>query len=201
MTPTISLPLLDRARVAAPCPAKWEDMTGDDKIRHCALCNLNVHNFSAMSRNEAEAILARHFNPDGSPIASAGRVCGGFFRRADGTYLLQDCPTGLAALKTAVRRTWLRLAAAIGLIGAAAVAVQGQERAETQRRNRILDVSGKISVSASRSVSLSAAEPFRSAWNWLRPPAPAVRGQVMIPGALLISPPAPPSPAPVEPRS
>ena len=192
MTATISLPLLERARVAAPCPAKWEDMTGNNKIRHCALCNLNVHNFSAMSREEAEGILARHFNPDGSVIASAGRVCGGFYRRADGTYLLQDCPTGLAAIRVRVRNAWLRVAAAIGLIGSAALAIDSVDHPERARRPGQLEALGKIAA-VPPPVALKVNQPFRSAWALLRPPTQQIRGQVMVAGSICIPPP-PPSP-------
>ena len=31
------LPLLARIRVATPCTADWNAMTGDDRVRHCAL--------------------------------------------------------------------------------------------------------------------------------------------------------------------
>ncbi|MGH7130715.1 MAG: hypothetical protein ACREJO_02070 [Phycisphaerales bacterium] len=193
MSATISLPLLDRARVAAPCPAKWEDMTGDNKVRHCALCNLNVHNFSAMSRDEAEGIFAKHFNPDGSLIESAGRVCGGFYRRADGTYLLQDCPTGLAAIKARVRNAWIRVAAAIGLIGSAAFAIDSKDHPERAQQSDRLSVLGKVAAIPSP-VALKANQPFRSAWAFLRPPAQQTRGQVMVAGSVCV-PPSPPAPS------
>ncbi|MGH7130714.1 MAG: hypothetical protein ACREJO_02065 [Phycisphaerales bacterium] len=184
MAATISLPLLERAKVAAPCPAKWEDMTGDNKVRHCALCNLNVHNFSAMSRDEAELLLTRHFNPDGSAIAGAGRVCGGFYRRADGTHLLQDCPTGLAALRAKVRWAWLRLAAAIGLVSSAALAIDGAERSQAQR-NPAAMLPGAVAVSPPPP-GLKQHQPFRFAWAMLKPTAPTpvttmVRGEIYVP--------------------
>ena len=190
MPATISLPLLDRARIAAPCPAKWEDMTGDDKVRHCALCNLNVHNFSAMSREEAEGILTKHFNTDGSPIESAGRVCGGFYRRTDGTYLLQDCPTGLAAIKARVRNAWIRVAAAVGLIGSAAFAIDSKDHPERTRQSSHLEKLGKIAA-APPPVALKVNQPFRSAWAFLRPPVQQTRGQVMVAGSVCIPPPPP----------
>lgn len=193
MPATISLPLLDRAQVAAPCPAKWEDMTGDDKIRHCALCSLNVHNFSAMSRDEAEGILARHFNADGSPIESAGRVCGGFYRRADGTYLLQDCPTGLAAIKARARWAWMRVTAAVGLISSAAAAVENQRRHEAERRDSLRYVSGQVNLDAYRDIALKTHQPFRSAWEFLRPPTFQTQSQGMVAGRMCITPP-PPTP-------
>ena len=192
MAATVSLPLLERARVATPCPARWEDMTGDDKVRHCALCNLDVHNFVAMEPAEADAILSRHFNPDGSAIAGAGRVCGMLARRADGTYLLQDCPVGLASLKAAVRNAWLRIAAAVGLLGAAAAALQSRDArgSEPFSNNR----SGAIAIARSPAPALSDNEPFRSVWHLLRgKPVPV---QIMTMGDMCITPPNPPVPTP-----
>lgn len=78
--------LIDRVSVAAPCPAKWEDMVGDDRTRFCGHCAKNVYNVSAMTAAEAEALIRE----------KEGRVCMRLFRRADGTVLTSDCPLGLA---------------------------------------------------------------------------------------------------------
>jgi hypothetical protein len=69
-------------------------MTGDDRIRHCAECQLNVYNLSDMTRAEAEELIARR----------EGRLCVRFFRRADGTIITRDCPRGLRALTNRVSR-------------------------------------------------------------------------------------------------
>ncbi|MGE3107936.1 MAG: hypothetical protein AB7G11_10590 [Phycisphaerales bacterium] len=100
---------LDQIRVASPCTEPWDGMTGDEKSRRCARCNLNVHNLTAMTRAEAEAFLAR---------AGEGRVCVRFFQRHDGTVLTQDCPVGVARARAALRRGVARIAAALGLLGA-----------------------------------------------------------------------------------
>ena len=100
MNSTISLRLLDRVGVASPCHARWEEMTGDERVRHCAACNLRVHNISAMSRDDAEALLQ----------AGAGdRLCVRLFRRADGTILTKDCPVGLARVRAGARRALVRV--------------------------------------------------------------------------------------------
>ena len=90
MSYSTHLDVLSNVRIASPCTARWEDMTGDEKRRHCAQCNLDVFNFSAMTAPEAAALAER---------AREGRVCARFYRRADGTMLLADCPVGLAALR------------------------------------------------------------------------------------------------------
>jgi hypothetical protein len=109
---TVSLPLLDRIHVASPCGARWADMIGDDRVRHCAQCNLCVHNLTAMNRQEAEAVLAR---------LADGRVCARFWKRTDGTVLTQDCLVGVARARMLARRALRRVALLIGLVGAAGV--------------------------------------------------------------------------------
>ncbi len=87
-----TLPVLEQLRVASPCPSKWEDMIGDERVRFCGSCAKNVYDLSAMSRAEAEDFVARH-----SPSERAGKegVCVTFRRRADGKVLTADCPVGV----------------------------------------------------------------------------------------------------------
>src|SRR2546423_8230289 len=86
---------LDGVRVAAPCPADWERMVGDECMRYCGQCNLHVYNLSGMTRAEAESLI----------MNAEGRLCVRFYRRADGTVLTRNCPVGLRALKRRVSRT------------------------------------------------------------------------------------------------
>lgn len=106
----IHLDLLSRVTVASPCQARWEEMTGDNRVRHCSQCNLNVHNFSAMTREEVNALLAARMN------TQTGRLCGRFYRRSDGTIITQDCPKGLRAARLRVLKAAGRVAAALGLV-------------------------------------------------------------------------------------
>lgn len=85
---------LDHVRVAAPCRADWDQMLGDERVRFCGQCSLNVYNLSGMSKQEAEALLSK----------TEGRLCVRYYRRADGTILTQNCPAGLRALKQRVNR-------------------------------------------------------------------------------------------------
>lgn len=94
--------LLDRVRVAAPCSADWAEMRGDERVRFCERCSLNVYNLSAMTRREAERVVVR----------SEGRLCVRFYRRADGTTLTRNCPVGLRALKRRASRVTSAVAAA-----------------------------------------------------------------------------------------
>lgn len=63
----------------------WDQMKGDDRSRHCNLCELNVHNIAGLSTREVEDLVT----------TSEGRLCVRLFRRADGTVITQDCPVGL----------------------------------------------------------------------------------------------------------
>lgn len=98
------LPVLDNIRVASPCTADWAQMTGNDRARACAQCNKNVYNISAMTRDEAEALIIEH----------EGELCVRYFRRADGTIMLKDCAIGA---KRQRRRRWVVAGAAITFAG------------------------------------------------------------------------------------
>ena len=91
--PKLTSPL-DHLRIAAPCPADWDQMFSfeDKRVRFCSQCNLNVYNLSGMSRQEAEALITK----------TEGRLCVRFYRRADGSILTQNCPVGLKAIKRRV---------------------------------------------------------------------------------------------------
>jgi hypothetical protein len=85
---------LRHVRIASPCPADWDAMYGDERVRLCSKCELNVYNLSAMTRREAERLI----------VNREGRLCVRFYRRSDGTILTEDCPVGLRAIKRKVTR-------------------------------------------------------------------------------------------------
>ncbi len=86
---TIPTTMLDRLRIASPCPIAWDSMVGGDHTRFCQHCNLHVYNISALSQRQAEELLAN----------TEDRLCARLYRRADGTVLTQDCPVGWRAVK------------------------------------------------------------------------------------------------------
>jgi hypothetical protein len=94
---------LKNVTVATPCPADWDGMLGGDRVRFCGQCELNVYNLSAMSRLEAESLIAR----------TEGRLCVRFYRRKDGSVITQDCPVGLRALKRRASRIKRAVAASV----------------------------------------------------------------------------------------
>lgn len=103
---TIRLNLLESARIASPCTASWEQMKGDDRVRYCGECRLNVYNISAMTRDEAEALIA----------GSEGRLCARLYRRADGTVITSDCPIGLRWARMKAAKAAARIAAAAAVL-------------------------------------------------------------------------------------
>jgi hypothetical protein len=87
-------------------------MTGDDAVRHCAQCNLNVYNVEHLTSYEVREMLMKR----------EGRVCMRFFKRFDGTVLTQDCPRGLAAVKPLWQQTFSRVSAMqVGVLTAVAL--------------------------------------------------------------------------------
>jgi Carboxypeptidase regulatory-like domain len=100
---------LDNVRVASPCPTSWEKMTGNDRVRHCQECKLNVYNLSELTRREAEQLIA----------SREGRLCIRFYRRADGTVMTRDCPWAFQVLLRRVSRLAGAALSAVMSLGAA----------------------------------------------------------------------------------
>ncbi len=76
-------------RIASPCSADWNVMTGDERARFCQQCQKHVYNLSALTQAQVQALI----------VANEGKFCARFYRRADGTMLTADCPVGLKALR------------------------------------------------------------------------------------------------------
>ncbi|MEN9800177.1 MAG: hypothetical protein RL653_3874 [Pseudomonadota bacterium] len=105
-TPCMSTPEGLKVKVATPCRARWDAMAGDERVRFCGECKKNVFNLSALTREQAEAIVT---DVESTP-------CITYFQRADGTVLTADCEVGVAA----ARRRVARAVAAAGLLLAGA---------------------------------------------------------------------------------
>jgi hypothetical protein len=162
MARTVQLGLLEQVRIASPCPVRWDDMQGDERVRFCGQCSLNVYNLSEMTREEAEKLI----------LSKQGRLCAGFFRRADGTVITRDCPVGLRAARMRAARSAGRVAAAAALL-----------------------LSGTLALGAKRgwwSPGVSELEPFASVQAFLAP-GRALKAQTQwIAGDVCV----PPPPAP-----
>jgi hypothetical protein len=114
------LPVLDNVRVASPCEEPWETMTGDDRVRHCGRCDLDVFNLSSMTKDDAESFVGGRLGLD--------RTCIRYFERRDGTILTQDCPAGWRRVQ---RRLFLVTAGVFSFLTLGAIAAFAGTRAVT----------------------------------------------------------------------
>ena len=103
-----------RLKVASPCDANWDAMTGDEAIRFCGLCKKNVYQISNMTNEQVEELLAE----------AGEKKCGRFYQRKDGTLVTADCSVGLKRKRR--KQAALGLGAGIlSAIGVAASSVGG----------------------------------------------------------------------------
>ena len=65
---------LEVLEVAEPCPVDWEALGGDERRRFCPRCGFDVHNLSAMTREEASRLIEER----------TGRLCIRFARMSGG---------------------------------------------------------------------------------------------------------------------
>lgn len=94
---------LNNVRIAAPCSADWDNMFGNERVRFCEQCQLNVYNLSEMSEAEAQRLIGQ----------TEGRLCGRFYRRKDGSIITQNCPVGLRAIKRRLSRVATAVASSV----------------------------------------------------------------------------------------
>lgn len=148
------LNILANVRVASPCPASWADMRGDDRVRFCEQCQLNVFNISELPAAEAERLI----------LEKMGRLCIRLYRRADGTILTRDCPRGLAAARLRIIRLAAVSAAACWVLFAALGALAAGPRGSGRFRLRVYEPFTRVSqVSAQIQARLA---------HWWSPPIP-----------------------------
>jgi hypothetical protein len=125
-----------RLQVASPCKQDWNKMVGDDRVRFCAGCKLNVYNVSNLTDDEVRGLVQ----------SREGRVCARFFTRPDGTVLTRDCPTGVRRKR---QLFGISLAAAASLLAmpVAAAPAQGTQGFVASMRNVITAVKVKLGIS------------------------------------------------------
>ncbi len=87
---------VEELRVATPCERSWNEMEGDDYVRHCTDCKKNVYDVSMLTRAEANELIRE----------KEGQLCVRYYRRFDGTVLTADCPVGLRRIRK--HYLWLR---------------------------------------------------------------------------------------------
>lgn len=85
---------LQNLHIATPCTADWNKMVGNEAVRFCGECKLNVYNLSSLNQAQAEDLIQK----------TEGKLCVRYFKRKDGTVIVQDCPVGVQAVKKWVAR-------------------------------------------------------------------------------------------------
>ena len=65
---------LNNITIPSPCTADWDSMIGNEQVRFCEHCSLEVHNLSLMTRNQAQRLVAR----------SNGRLCVRYHHTSNG---------------------------------------------------------------------------------------------------------------------
>lgn len=123
---------VNKLRIASPCPMNWENMSGDEKVRFCRSCKLNVYNISEMTNAEVTSLIAK----------TEGRICGRIYRRSDGTILTKDCPVGL---RLQIKRV-SKLAGAVfaSIIGLFSVAFSQTENKDKKDESCKIISQGKV---------------------------------------------------------
>jgi hypothetical protein len=81
-------------RIASPCSADWDRMVGNERVRYCTQCKLDVYNFSELTRAQIEEIVAQR----------EGRLCARLYQRSDGTMMTRNCPARFRVVMQQVSR-------------------------------------------------------------------------------------------------
>ena len=107
--------------ISSPCEYGWENMQGDDKVRFCQQCKLNVYNLTTLTKEEASKVVQE---------LGENNLCARICKRSDGTVYTDNCPYKLRRMRNFLRRcapfalvllAWVfhqSIADAQGLVGA-----------------------------------------------------------------------------------
>lgn len=109
MTPQARADRVHHLEIASPCTVPWDSMRGDDRVRFCGKCRLDVYSVAGLTRDELRQLIE----------TGQGAVCVRLLRRPDGTVMTRDC--GASARRLARRvLTAISIFVAIVLTGTAA---------------------------------------------------------------------------------
>jgi hypothetical protein len=125
---------LDQIRIASPCNARWEDMTGDERARFCGSCRKNVYNLSAMTRTEITTLVRE----------KEGQFCGRFYQRPDGRMLTADCPEGGRRRRDRITRVCRAACAAVLVFFGVKIQANAEDTNKASGTNRCVmgDIAG-----------------------------------------------------------
>lgn len=81
--------------ITTPCNVGWENMQGDERVRFCQHCSLNVYNLAEMTDDEVKQLVAER---------PPGRLCVRMTKRPDGTIVTNNCPVFLRRFRSMLLR-------------------------------------------------------------------------------------------------
>ena len=119
--------LLNQAFIETPCESSWDKMTGNDSVRFCGQCSLNVYNIANLTDKEAEAVFAKG--------REQGRVCARLYRRPDGTIMTDNGPRSLRKIRDAPRWLKTKIVAGFALTISLFTPAQAEESKKNQAKN------------------------------------------------------------------
>lgn len=119
--------LLNQAFIETPCESSWDKMTGNDSVRFCGQCSLNVYNVANLTDKEAEAVFAKG--------REQGRVCARLYRRPDGTIMTDNCPRSLRRIRDASRWLKTKIVAGFALTVSLFTPAQAEDSKKNQEKN------------------------------------------------------------------
>ena len=130
--------LLSQAFIETPCESSWDKMTGNDSVRFCSQCSLNVYNVANLTDKEAEAVFAKG--------REQGRVCARLYRRPDGTIMTDNCPRSLRKIRDASRWLKTKIVAGFALTLSLFAPAQAEESKKNQAKNPTQKDSSKATL-------------------------------------------------------
>jgi hypothetical protein len=86
--PILNLPTkirFEQIKSVTACPAMWDDMLGDDKVRYCHLCGKQIYSLNELTYEEAEELRLRK----------------SIYVRKDRAIMESDCFVGLTSIQKA----------------------------------------------------------------------------------------------------
>lgn len=129
--------LMRNTPIAAPCSVKWEDMTGDDRARLCAKCDLHVVNTFMMTDEEALEALAR--------VHKGERICMRVHRRSDGTFMTRNCPVGVQRIRERAYKVAAWIAGGLSMVLSLAASAMPPSTTKVAKKKPIWHASVKAS--------------------------------------------------------
>jgi hypothetical protein len=122
-------------------------MRGNQRVRFCDQCSMNVYNLSNMTKKDAEALV----------MNTEGRLCVRYYTRTDGTILTGNCPVGVRALKRRVSGFSRAVVTSVLSFFAGMAVLAGLETAQNS-----LDAATEASLDLISPVPLPVSEPHEA---------------------------------------